>query len=637
MLDHNYATNYPENGESDHNYATNYPENGETDHTYAAIYSSNCETDHTYAAIYSSNSETDHNYAAIYSNNCETDHTYAAIYSNNCETDHNYASLQTENDNVIDENYGIIIEENDCDESIEIDEDENSEMDEDENSEMDEDENSEMVEDESIIETTDESESMDVVTNQYGGGIVSEVDEVDINQRGGSFINIISRNKRNYKRLNASGLRLEIKFNPPTMHDIAAWVKLCVADLLKIMEDELEIQPQDRVGIIFSNTNNARVDFSISFRPFSQYSTDTIFTELERVVQSNTLFFTDDNLIIHVDHVKMPIGYGRRSHIGKTTDKYFKIHERSIFSPNLQPEDHGLCLAVAIVVGIPHSTNDINKYNYLTYCGNYDDLIQEAQMLCDNACVNLQNGGSIEEIIKFQQYLGSEFRIVVYASRDGKDVLFKACHDEYKYTIHILLDENHYSLILTPTAAFATAYFCGYCCIGYSTKFGHKRCRVKCNKCFQSPPCQNIIDMKCSQCKREFLNATCFHNHMLHKICEKFHACEFCGTVYLVKKNSEHKCGFKYCKICKEEMPIRHECYIAVTKPKSQPKNGAFYVFFDFECYQTKDMNMMTKNQSQIVKEHEVNLCVAHQVCYRCGDVDGANSSCNCIRFCKRD
>jgi len=264
----------------------------------------------------------------------------------------------------------------------------------------------------------------------------------------------------------------------------------------------------------------------------------------------------------------------------------------------------------------------------LIYCGNYNELIQEARTLCDNASVNLTYGGSIDEIIQFQRYLGSEYRIVVYASRDGKEIFFKACHDEYKYTINLLLDENHYSLVINPTAAFATAYFCGYCCIGYSNKFGHKRCRVKCNKCFQSPPCQNVVAMKCTLCRREFPNATCFHNHMLHNICARYHACPICGTVYVVKKNSQHQCGFKYCKICKEDMPIRHECFIAVTKPKPQPKNGAFYVFFDFECYQTKDMNMMTTNHNCVAKEHEVNLCVAHQVCYRCGDVDGANTSC---------
>lgn len=218
---------------------------------------------------------------------------------------------------------------------------------------------------------------------QYGGGH---------NGEKGTLVNIISKSKREYKSLNASGLRLEVKFGQPTIDNISEWIRLCIAELLSIAESELNIEPQDRVGIIFNNTNHTRVDFCISFRPFSQYSTESILFEIERVIQSNQLFFTDDNLLINIDHVRIPVGYGRRSHIGKSSDKYYKLHKRSMFSPNLRTEDYGLCLAVSIVVGIAHLTDDINRYNYLTYSGNYDELIQEARNLCSNAHVNLKWG-----------------------------------------------------------------------------------------------------------------------------------------------------------------------------------------------------------------------------------------------------
>lgn len=89
-----------------------------------------------------------------------------------------------------------------------------------------------------------------------------------------------------------------------------------------------------------------------------------------------------------------------------------------MFSPDLTTEDNGLCLAVAVVVDIAHSANDVNRYNFLTYTGNYSELIQEAKTICSKANGNLQNGGSIDEIIQFQQYLGQEYRLIVYASRD---------------------------------------------------------------------------------------------------------------------------------------------------------------------------------------------------------------------------
>lgn len=406
-----------------------------------------------------------------------------------------------------------------------------------------------------------------------------------------SLVNIISKTKRLYTRLNASGLRLQVKFEQPDSSDIIEWLGKCISELLLIVEHELRIQPHDRVGIIFSNSNHAKVDFSLSFRPFSQYSTDSILFELEKVIQSNTEFFSDDNLVINVDHVRVPVGCGNkpRYHIGKSTEKYYSIHKRSMFSPVLNPE--GLCLAVVIVAGKAYVSDDVNRYNFLTYNQNYTDLIKESRELCIKANVDLTHGGSIDEIIRFQNFLGIDYRIVVYASRNGKVILFKACHDGFKHTINILFDENHYSLILSPTAVFATAYFCKYCCIGYTSKLGHSRCRVRCNKCFQSPPCENNALINCSSCNREFANASCFQNHKNNKICDMIKVCQTCCTSYIVKKRSEHVCGDKYCKTCKTEMPIRHECYMAITKGSSKPKNGVLYVFYDFECYQTKDLS----------------------------------------------
>lgn len=200
----------------------------------------------------------------------------------------------------------------------------------------------------------DTDEEMEINSDlQRGDGMTETNNEC-------TLINVISKSKRIYKTLNASGLRLEVKFGQPKMNDVTKWLWLCITELLSIMESDLSIEPQDRVGIIFTNTNNTKADFSISFRPFSQYSAESILYELDKVIQSNTLFFTDDNLVVNVDHVKIPVGYGqRRTHIGKSTSKYYDLHKKSIFSANLRPEDYGLCLAVSIVVGIAYLGDDI--------------------------------------------------------------------------------------------------------------------------------------------------------------------------------------------------------------------------------------------------------------------------------------
>lgn len=109
--------------------------------------------------------------------------------------------------------------------------------------------------------------------NQPHGGGVSDSCSNDV-------VNIISKNKRCYNTLNASGLRLELKFRQPQTSDINEWLRLCIDELLSIMQCELNIQPQDRIGIMFTKTNNVRADFSTSFRPFSQYSTESILFEI---------------------------------------------------------------------------------------------------------------------------------------------------------------------------------------------------------------------------------------------------------------------------------------------------------------------------------------------------------------------
>lgn len=152
------------------------------------------------------------------------------------------------------------------------------------------------------------------------------------------------------------------------------------------------------------------MNFAFSFRRFDQYSPYLILVGLEKVLQSNTRFLIDDNLVIKVDHVKIPIGYGRRYHVGKTTTDFFKMHKTTIFNPELKDKDSTLCLAVAILIAKAYAT-DINQYNFYTYCRNYDDLIDASKLLCQNANVNLTNGGGIDEIILFQNFLGSDYCI----------------------------------------------------------------------------------------------------------------------------------------------------------------------------------------------------------------------------------
>lgn len=193
-----------------------------------------------------------------------------------------------------------------------------------------------------------------------------------------------------------------------------------------------------------------------------------------------------------------------------------------------------------------------------------------------------------------------------------------------------MLDCDHYSAILKPTAAFATAYFCDHCSTCYTTQYGHKKCVIKCNKCLSTPPCVKEIDIKCDTCQRTFVSARCYHNHLettirsKTNVCSKMRLCEDCSMVYTVEKTKPHVCGQLYCRTCKCIMPTRHECFMPVKKVKKETKNGTLFIFYDFEAYQNKQI------PNEVGKfEHEVMLCVAHQACNICNIVDDIMENCS--------
>lgn len=199
---------------------------------------------------------------------------------------------------------------------------------------------------------------------------------------------IIDRTIRKYPKLGASGERLALRFINPDINNLSVWIRRCITDLLSTIAQDLSIRPADRVGINFANIDNDKLNFAFSFRRFDQYTADMVLSGLESVIQSNDRFFLDDCLNVRVDHVAIPVGYGRRSHVGKTTDEYFKLHKSSIFNPKLELEHNTICLAVCIVVARAYAT-DINQFNFLTYFRNYEDLINAAKFSCQVAGVDL--------------------------------------------------------------------------------------------------------------------------------------------------------------------------------------------------------------------------------------------------------
>lgn len=434
--------------------------------------------------------------------------------------------------------------------------------------------------------------------------------------------------RHEYKRLGVFGTRMAVKFREPDMRNLNTWAHKCMIELLNLLEIDMKISPQDRVGFIFSNGENDKINFGISFRRFDQYSADLILSLLDVVLQSNTNFLLDDTLVISVDVIKVPIGFGRRTNIGKSFEDFYKVHRKSIYLPNITAEDGNICLAVAVLLGKIYADGEINQnlYNSLVYPQNHDDLVNQSNKLAQDAGVNLVDGGGLDEIMKFQEYLSNEYNLTVYSSRDGRSVYYKSPYKNRK-NINLLLDNNHFSLIKSLTAAFASSYFCSYCAEPYSTRLAHRNCPFKCERCLESPPCETLDNVNCSECNRIFLNQQCFNNHLENKVCLNIRHCTDCTKTFSYSEKRPHVCGSAYCFLCKEYRSVRHECYIPFTPPKSTKFNTELYVFFDLECSQN---TQFPNNELKFI--HKPNLCVAHQACDICCENDNIDIQCeNCF------
>lgn len=448
---------------------------------------------------------------------------------------------------------------------------------------------------------------------------------------------ILSVLRRDYPRLGASGLRMSMKFKPPPPDclDVEQWLTDCVTGLLEFIRTALDIQIQDRVGLGFNNDRCEKSSFHISFRRFDQYSADFIFSQLNAVLQSNSEFLISDNLKINVDHIRMPVGFGRTYRMAGTSFTQFEEdHKRTFVNPKLEPQHETMCLAVAVVLGEAYADSVINqnRFNFLTYKNNYDELIAEASFLCLDAGVDLSHGGGLDEIKKFQDYLYPEYDITVYDCARGRSTLFKNTNENAPKKIRLLLENNHYTLIKSTTAAFGFSYYCEPCCRGFSDITRHRTCPYKCPCCYSNPPCakrsENIV---CTDCNRGFRNTFCFKNHrkIYRKVslCDRMKVCGLCYRGYNVNIRKPHICGVKYCTICRKDQPIRHDCFIPALTPKSDvDKKKELFIFYDFECIQDSPFS-----DDSTKFEHKPNLCVVQIACNECSDELSVDQNCpNC-------
>ena len=159
---------------------------------------------------------------------------------------------------------------------------------------------------------------------------------------------------------------------------------------------------------------------------------------LGKVVQSNARFGLVDRLQVHLDHVSMAIGNGRV----KTKGRSFNV--LSSVKRSIVVKAAFLCLAHSLIVAMARANGDPMYKSYRDgKC-----MSNPVEDLLNASGVDLSNGGGLDELGQFQEYL-SDYKIVVYDGLNPDRLIFSgnSLSDKKLY----FMKENRVTLMLLPT------------------------------------------------------------------------------------------------------------------------------------------------------------------------------------------
>ena len=357
----------------------------------------------------------------------------------------------------------------------------------------------------------------------------------------------------------------------------------------QLLNDVTEgMNERDQVRFVL-RSDQLDTPISIPFIPLIQLTPERVFSQIERVVQSNRDFRLNDTVTVDIIHVEAPQGSGRSKRTILDIREY--LHKkRSIVT--IKNNDN-LCLARALVTAIAKIEKAPN-YRNMIRTGN---KIQEKEAKKLHAAANVPLGPcGIPEVKMFQKYLtkyeinivsGNHDNSIIYPPKPSTTIPTNNNNNNNNVTpIYLYLHGNHYDVITTIPGFLSRSYFCHVCKQAYSNKLEHL-CKERCKSC-RGYGCVVNGDRTYNECNRWFKSKACYDRHKervdgARSVCEGVRKCKKCGKAMEVRKlNSKgHICGRK-CPTCKVMLneEDEHKCYIQKTEQleESQYKSYCFFI-----------------------------------------------------------
>ena len=428
-------------------------------------------------------------------------------------------------------------------------------------------------------------------------------DEQSEDEQGQYYYQLESRRKYHSKKFGMTATDHRVRFNNVLAdRDLLESYETTHKIFHHLLEDVKEgMAPNDQVRFIL-RSDQLETPISLPFMTVERLTAERVYSELERVIQSNQEFRLNDTVTIDLNHVLAPQGSGGKKRTTFNIDDYLREKKSVVRIKNKDD----LCLARALVVARAKKDND---HRYASIRDSRGPLQREKAFdLHEAANVPLGPCG-LNEVALFQQYL-SDYQIMVISGDHNNSIIYppQPPGTDEKPHLTLYLHDNHYDVINRVPGFLGRWYFCFRCYKPYDHTTDHL-CNSMCRSC-RGFGCElENGGIVCRECKRLFKSQSCYDRHKTEPIngggrtvCQAIRVCEKCDKSMDVSKirDGGHICGRK-CRTCgvvitREDTD--HKCYI---QPLEQEEDSSYnhMIFFDFEATQEHGT-------------HQPNLCVVH-------------------------
>ena len=430
-----------------------------------------------------------------------------------------------------------------------------------------------------------------------------ETESEDEQDEGQYYYTMESRRKYYSKKFGMTATDHRVRFNNV----------LADRDLLESYESTLKIfhhlleevtegmAPNDQVRFIL-RSEQLETPISLPFMEVERLTAERVYSELERVIQSNQEFRLNDTVIIDINHVESPVGSGRKKRTTYDIRDYLK-QKNSVVCINNKDD---LCLARALVVSIARIEKD-PRYKHIR---DSNRPLQRERAFDLHEAANVPLGPcGLNEVALFQQYL-TNYQIIVVSGDHNNSIIYppQSSGTDEKPNISLYYQNNHFDVITKLPGFLCRNYFCVRCHKAYNNTTDHL-CTDMCRSCRGFGCDWEGNGITCNECGRKFRNQTCYDRHKNEPIngggrtvCQVIRKCEKCGKSMDIRHLNPkgHICGRKCetCGLILTQEDTHHKCYI---KPLEQEEDSSYdhLLFFDFEATQEHGI-------------HRPNLCVVH-------------------------